>query len=195
MGSTPVRFTDHVQADSPTQPGCSNPSPDQPTLKVLKFKIWFLITENPYNYFRLYIFYLSYFTHVSAYKATIRHVTIVLSLSLILRPTVSRPVCLGIKHPSGAYAQIFITVKQLRVCWCGALSLTKGRVCRSQLLLVLASAVIFGSESLGTRDHILLPQIRDFPFRRLLRLLPNVITYNDHIITWTNSLTRDIIRF
>jgi hypothetical protein len=33
-----------------------------------------------------------------------------LSLSLILRPTVSRSVCLGIKHPSGAYDQIFITV-------------------------------------------------------------------------------------
>jgi hypothetical protein len=37
-------------------------------------------------------------------------------------------------------------------------------------LLALARAVILGSESLGTRDHILLSQIRDFPFRRLLRL-------------------------
>jgi hypothetical protein len=93
-----------------------------------------------------------------------------LSLSLMLRPTVSRPVCLGIKHPSGAYDQILITVAHLRVCWCGALSLTRGRVCRLQLLLALDSTVILGSEPLGTRDRILLSQIWDFPFRRLLRL-------------------------
>jgi hypothetical protein len=41
---------------------------------------------------------------------------------------------------SGAYDHIFITARQLRVCWCGALSLTRGRVCRLQLLLVLATA-------------------------------------------------------
>jgi hypothetical protein len=94
---------------------------------------------------------------------------IFLSLSLILRPTVRRPGCLGIKHPSGAYDQIFITVRVLWVCWYGTLSLTRGRVCSLQLLLVLGS-VIFGSESRGTRDHILLCQIRDFPFRHLVRL-------------------------
>jgi hypothetical protein len=61
------------------------------------------------------------------------------------------------------YDQIFISVRQLRVCWCGAFSLTRERVCRLQLLLDLANAVILGSESRGNRDHILLSQIRDSP--------------------------------
>jgi hypothetical protein len=45
---------------------------------------------------------------------------------------------------------------------------------RTSLSITVASgharAVILGSESLWTRDHILLSKIRDFPFRRLLRL-------------------------
>jgi hypothetical protein len=44
------------------------------------------------------------------------------------------------------------------------------RVCRLQLLLAFTRAVILGSESRGTRDPILLGHIRDFHFRRLLRL-------------------------
>jgi hypothetical protein len=50
------------------------------------------------------------------------------------------------------------------------LSLTRGRVCHLQLQLAFASRVIFGSESHGTHDHILLSQIQDFLFRRLLQL-------------------------
>jgi hypothetical protein len=46
----------------------------------------------------------------------------------------------------------------------------RGWVCRLQLLLALASIDFLGFESFGTRDHILLSPIRDFPFCRLLRL-------------------------
>jgi hypothetical protein len=65
---------------------------------------------------------------------------------------------------------VFITVWQLRSWFCGAPSLTRGRVCLLYMLLALASVVFLGSESLWTRDHIILSQIWDFPFRRLLRL-------------------------
>jgi hypothetical protein len=58
----------------------------------------------------------------------------------------------------------------LTVLFCGTPSLTIGRFCLLYMMLVLASVVSLGSESLGTRDHILLSQIWDFPFFRLLRL-------------------------
>jgi hypothetical protein len=55
-------------------------------------------------------------------------------------------------------------------CGCWALSLTRGRVCRLQLLLDLASAITFWVRVLWQSWPHLLSQIRDFPFRRLLRL-------------------------
>jgi hypothetical protein len=103
----------------------------------------------------------------SAYVLTvwqISHNTTKLESRLMLWPTVSRPVCLGLKNPSGDYDQICITATQLRVCWCEELSLTSGRVCRLQSLRALASSVILGPEFRGTRDHLLLSEIHDFSF-------------------------------
>jgi hypothetical protein len=39
----------------------------------------------------------------------------------------------------------------------------RGEVCRLQVLLALVSAIILGSESCGSHNHILLSQIRDIP--------------------------------
>jgi hypothetical protein len=78
-----------------------------------------------------------------------------------IRLKVRRPVYLGVKNQSGAQDQICITVRLMWVRWGGALSLTRVRVCRLQLRLALASAVILESESRRTHDHIAFSQIRD----------------------------------
>jgi hypothetical protein len=64
-------------------------------------------------------------------------------------------VYLGVKFHLGP------KTRQLRVCSCGAPSLTRGRVCGLQLKLTLASVVILGSEPPGSHDYIQLSQVRD----------------------------------
>jgi hypothetical protein len=54
------------------------------------------------------------------------------------------------KTPIWGLRPVFFTVRELQVCWCGALSLTRGRVCRLLLLLALDWAIILESESHGT---------------------------------------------
>jgi hypothetical protein len=48
---------------------------------------------------------------------------------LMLRPTVSRPVCLGAKHHPVLTTRSLLHVWELRSCSCGVPSLTIGRVC------------------------------------------------------------------
>jgi hypothetical protein len=52
-----------------------------------------------------------------------------------------------------------IVFKQLRICWCGELSLTRGRVCNFQLLLSIANAVFLGLSPAGLTSIIFLPFI------------------------------------
>jgi hypothetical protein len=58
---------------------------------------------------------------------------ILVEVEVNLRPTVSMPVCLGVRRPSGTFDQFFFLLKipfrHLRVCYFVAPSLTKGRVC------------------------------------------------------------------
>jgi hypothetical protein len=83
-----------------------------------------------------------------------------------VRPTVSRPVCLGVRRPSGTRDQFFffleISFRQLRLCYFVAPSLTRGRACNLlvQLLLGLTRAVTLGSKSRRTHGHILLSHLR-----------------------------------
>jgi hypothetical protein len=51
--------------------------------------------------------------------------------------------------PSGKQDRIFVTVRQLRVCWCGAPSLRRGRVCRLQLLLASLAQSFSGPSPAG----------------------------------------------
>jgi hypothetical protein len=108
-----------------------------------------------------------YYSHLATSQS--RHACISQNQSYIATDcrSISKSWC---RAPYGVHDQIFIIVRQLRSCFCGTPSLTRGRVCFLYMLLALDSAVFLESESLGSRDHILLSQFWDFPFSRLLRL-------------------------
>jgi hypothetical protein len=120
--------------------------------------------------FNIYERSISVLPFIKAYNCFNTH-THTVWIRVTLRLAVYRQsVRLGVQ-PLETHGQNFFS--QLNTCGHSLYitsSLTRGWVCHLQLLLSLASAFILGSDSRGTRDHILSSQIRDFPFCRLLRL-------------------------
>jgi hypothetical protein len=127
-----------------------------------------------------------------SYRSSIK-IKVKVKVKVMLQQTVSRPVCLHIKHPPGAQDQICITVIQLQVCWCGAPYMMRGWVCHLQLLLALTSTVILGSQSCKVHDHILL--IRDSsnvkgPRKWVAQLYPQAL--GSFFVTSYNSLSQGV---
>jgi hypothetical protein len=66
-------------------------------------------------------------TELPAVNWQLKTELVTVKIKVMLRTTVSWPACLDVKHPFGTLGQIYF-FWQLRVCWCGAPSLTRGRV-------------------------------------------------------------------
>jgi hypothetical protein len=74
----------------------------------------------------------------------------------MLRPTVSRPVYLGVKPHLGPKIRFLLLSDSCGFVHVGAPSLTRRRVCRLQLLLTLASAVILKAVKISSTYHLCL---------------------------------------
>jgi hypothetical protein len=80
-------------------------------------------------------------------------------IKVTLRLTVSQPVSLGVEPHLRLMTRYLLLFDSYGLVFCGAPSLTRGRVCLLYMLLAFASGVFFWFESLGSPDHILLSQI------------------------------------
>jgi hypothetical protein len=74
-----------------------------------------------------------------------------------LRPTISQPVRLGVRRPSGTRDQFFILLEiffyTVAVCYFVASCLTRGRVCNLLLLLVIVSPVPLDGGESKSKSH------------------------------------------
>jgi hypothetical protein len=90
-------------------------------------------------------------------------------VKVTLRLTASQSVSPGVEPHLGLMTGYLLHFDSYGLVFLGR-PLTRGWVCLLYMQLALASVVFLGSESFETRDRILLSQIWDFPFRRLLQL-------------------------
>jgi hypothetical protein len=94
-------------------------------------------------------------------RSVVPHPSLEVEVEVNLRPTVSRPVSLGVRRQSRTGDQFYflleIFFRQLRVCYVMAPSLTRGRVCN---LLYNCFWALPEHKSLRTHGHILLSHLR-----------------------------------
>jgi hypothetical protein len=90
----------------------------------------------------------------------------IIEVEVKLRPIVSRPVRLGVRHASGTRDQFVfllqIFFRQLRVCYFAAPSLTRGWVCNLlyNFFWALPDQSLFGRSPAELNGHILLFHLR-----------------------------------